>query len=115
MASAHAANVIAMAASSFVCMPLGVAFLNRVLALVVQLAAFTCTLSRLGEPEGVERTEAHLAQPALGLEAENPALRPVLADLAEEAGVEPTEDAGRPPTDLKSARATGPDTLPRPV
>jgi hypothetical protein len=32
--------------------------------------------------------------------------------LAEEAGVEPTEDAERPPTDLKSARATGPDTLP---
>jgi hypothetical protein len=74
-----------MAASSFVCMALGVAFLNRVLALVVQLAAFTCTLSRLGEPVGVERTQAHLAQPALGLEAENPALRPVLADLAEEA------------------------------
>jgi hypothetical protein len=32
--------------------------------------------------------------------------------MAEEAGVEPTEDAWRPPTDLKSARATGPDTLP---
>ena len=32
---------------------------------------------------------------------------------AEEAGVEPTEDAGRPPTDLKSARTTGPDTLPQ--
>jgi hypothetical protein len=35
--------------------------------------------------------------------------------MAEEAGVEPTEDAERPPTDLKSARATGPDTLPGPV
>src|SRR6516162_7036291 len=35
--------------------------------------------------------------------------------LAEEAGVEPTEDAWRPPTDLKSARVTGPDTLPRSV
>src|SRR5712671_2017120 len=32
--------------------------------------------------------------------------------VAEEAGVEPTEDAGRPPTDLKSTRVTGPDTLP---
>ena len=32
--------------------------------------------------------------------------------LAEEAGVEPTEDAWRPPTDLKSARITGPDALP---
>jgi hypothetical protein len=32
--------------------------------------------------------------------------------MAEEAGVEPTEDAGRPPTDLKSARPTGDDTLP---
>src|ERR1700756_2656362 len=32
--------------------------------------------------------------------------------MAEEAGVEPTEDAWRPPTDLKSARATGPDALP---
>jgi hypothetical protein len=31
---------------------------------------------------------------------------------AEEAGVEPTEDAGRPPTGLKPARVTGPDTLP---
>src|SRR5215472_5053529 len=31
----------------------------------------------------------------------------------EEAGVEPTEDAWRPPTGLKPARVTGPDTLPR--
>src|SRR5262245_40043130 len=32
---------------------------------------------------------------------------------AEEAGVEPTEDAGRPPTGLKPARVTGPDALPK--
>src|SRR5690348_6546009 len=32
---------------------------------------------------------------------------------AEEAGVEPTEDAWRPPTGLKPARVTGPDALPR--
>src|SRR5262245_28337150 len=32
--------------------------------------------------------------------------------MAEEAGVEPTEDAARPPTGLKPARVTGPDTLP---
>src|SRR3954447_1971567 len=31
---------------------------------------------------------------------------------AEEAGVEPTEDAWRPPTGLKPARVTGPDALP---
>src|SRR5438067_12281614 len=34
---------------------------------------------------------------------------------AEEAGVEPTEDAWRPPTGLKPARVTGPDALPRPI
>jgi hypothetical protein len=34
---------------------------------------------------------------------------------AEEAGVEPTEDAWRPPTGLKPARPTGSGTLPRPV
>src|SRR5207248_11496368 len=32
---------------------------------------------------------------------------------AEEAGVEPTEDAGRPPAGLKPARVTGPDALPQ--
>ena len=32
--------------------------------------------------------------------------------MAEEAGVEPTEDAWRPPTGLKPARVTGPDSLP---
>jgi hypothetical protein len=56
----------------------GVAFLNRVLALVVQLAAFTCTLSRLGEPVGVERTQAHLAQPALGLKRKTQLFVPYL-------------------------------------
>src|SRR3984893_13270955 len=35
--------------------------------------------------------------------------------MAEEAGVEPTEDAWRPPTGLKPARVTGPDALPRPI
>src|SRR5689334_6230337 len=34
---------------------------------------------------------------------------------AEEAGVEPTEDAWRPPTGLKPARVTGPDALPRSI
>src|ERR1700739_4796586 len=34
---------------------------------------------------------------------------------AEEAGVEPTEDAWRPPTGLKPARVTGPDALPRAI
>jgi hypothetical protein len=34
---------------------------------------------------------------------------------AEEAGVEPTEDAWRPPTGLKPARPTGSGTLPRVV
>ena len=35
--------------------------------------------------------------------------------MAEEAGVEPTEDAWRPPTGLKPARVTGPDALPRSI
>jgi len=35
------------------------------------------------------------------------------AGVAEEAGVEPTEDAWRPPTGLKPARVTGPDALPK--
>src|SRR5215469_1366464 len=38
--------------------------------------------------------------------------RPRTQPMAEEAGVEPTEDAWRPPTGLKPARVTGPDTLP---
>src|SRR5271165_7631984 len=32
--------------------------------------------------------------------------------ITEEAGVEPTEDAWRPPTGLKPVRVTGPDALP---
>src|SRR5215469_16027889 len=40
--------------------------------------------------------------------------RPRTQPMAEEAGVEPTEDAWRPPTGLKPARVTGPDTLPSP-
>src|SRR6202035_2523237 len=35
--------------------------------------------------------------------------------MAEEAGVEPTEDAWRPPTGLKPAGVTGPDAPPRPI
>src|SRR5215475_7045962 len=35
-----------------------------------------------------------------------------ISQVAEEAGVEPTEDAWRPPTGLKPARVTGPDALP---
>src|SRR6516164_4455763 len=35
--------------------------------------------------------------------------------MAEEAGVEPTEDAWRPPTGLKPVRVTGPDALPIPI
>jgi hypothetical protein len=41
-----------------------------------------------------------------------PGTRSARNKVAEEAGVEPTEDAWRPPTGLKPARTTGPDTLP---
>jgi len=84
-----AANVIALAASSFTCMRSALRASTGSWPSRPALRHFERLLPRLGEADGMGRTKPHLLRPPTFLEAEHPGFRAAGAHLQEEPAPSP--------------------------